>query len=257
MTFASEVRTCAKHGPFEAKTVQFNGRTIVQTRCPRCDEEAIQAQERLAKAHAEEAARRKVEALLQRAGIPPRFAGKSLDNYQAADTGQQRALKIARAYADAWDRVRAKGTSLIFSGSPGTGKTHLACAIANRVIAAGSSAVYTTVSDALRSIRRAYDPGSSLTEGEAISALADPALLVLDEVGADYGTEHSKTLLFDVLNKRYEQVRPTIVLTNLDRDALTGHLGERIMDRMREGGGMLLSFGWASYRGEATDLFQP
>ena len=254
MTVGSEMRTCGKHGQYEARVIEALGRVITNTRCPRCEDDAAKAADRYALAEAEEAKKRRVEALMRRASIPTRFKDKTFWNYEANEAGQERALKIARAYADAWDRVLAKGTSLIFSGAPGTGKTHLACAIANRVIANGASAVYSTVSDALRSIRRAYEPGSGLSEGDAINALADPALLVLDEVGTDYGTDHSKVLLFDVLNKRYEQVRPTIILTNLDRDALAGHLGERIMDRLREGGGMMVSFGWASYRVGQPDI---
>ena len=97
-------------------------------------------------------------------------------------------------------------------------------------------------------MKRSYDRTSSGTEDDAIAELVKPRLLILDEVGADYGTEHSKTILFDIINKRYENIKPTIVLTNLDAAALREYFGERIVDRLREGGGKLVTFTWVSHR---------
>jgi len=129
-----------------------------------------------------------------------------------------------------------------------THNTHLACAIATEVIGQGASARFIAVIDALRLVKRSYDRTSSGTEDDAIAELVKPRLLILDEVGADYGTEHSKTILFDIINKRYENIKPTIVLTNLDAAALREYFGERIVDRLREGGGKLVTFTWVSHR---------
>jgi DNA replication protein DnaC len=49
-------------------------------------------------------------------------------------------------------------------------------------------------------------------------------------------------------------VLPTILLTNLDTEALKDYLGERLVDRMREGGGRMVSFTWDSYRGKAAEV---
>lgn len=244
---ATEERACAKHGAYPARIIEIMGRKITSS-CPACvaDEQAKQAarDER----EREEAKARRVELLFKRAGIPLRFQTRSFDNYTVENEGQERALRVARAYAEHWGEVKERGTCLIFSGGAGTGKTHLACAIANAVMAGGSSALFTTVSDALRSIKRAYDRDAGLSEAAAIGELVEPSLLILDEVGMDYGTDHSKTLLFDVINKRYENLRPTIILTNLDAPALREYFGDRIVDRLREGGGKLVAFTWASHR---------
>lgn len=250
MTLASETttKTCAKHGTYEARTANILGR-VITGRCPACtaEEEAREAER--AKRDAAAKANARIESLLSRSGIPPRFQSRDFDNYLAEEEGQQRALRVARAYADEWDTMRKRGTCLIFSGEAGTGKTHLACAIANAVIRRGSAALFMTVSDAMRAIKRSYDRDQGVSESDAIAALVEPHLLILDEVGMDYGTEHSKALLFDLMNKRYEQLRSTIVLTNLDAAALREYFGERIMDRLREGGGKFLPFKWESHRG--------
>jgi DNA replication protein DnaC len=54
--------------------------------------------------------------------------------------------------------------------------------------------------------------------------------------------------MFDVINRRYRDLHPTILLSNLDRDGLRAYLGERSFDRLREGG-IVVPFDWESYRG--------
>jgi len=244
---ASEPRQCAAHGEYMARVILVAGRTIISP-CPSCNTEQQAKEAERNRREQELSNRRRIEMLTQRADIPPRFKDCSFDNYTTKTDGQAKALHTARAYAEDWPQRLSKGTCLIFSGKPGTGKTHLACAIASSVLAAGHSALFITVSDAMRSIKRAYDKTADISEGEAIKALVEPRLLVLDECGMDYGTDHSKTLIFDMLNKRYEQVRPTIILTNLDAPALREYLGDRIVDRLRDGGGKFIPFDWKSER---------
>ena len=243
----TETRVCQKHGDYAANVIEIMERTIAP-RCPECSREEDARKAEMERRMNEDAKARRVELLRQKSGIPPRFQSRNFDNYAAENDGQARALRVAKAYADNFREMSDNGTCLIFSGAAGTGKTHLACSIASQIINNGWSAVFTTVTDALRSVKRAYDGQTGVSEGEAINSLVVPALLVLDEVGADYGTEHSKTLLFDIINKRYENVRPTIILTNLDAAALREYFGDRVVDRLREGGGKFVAFPWASHR---------
>lgn len=240
-------RECATHGAYMAKLVHIGGRTMGGA-CPSCQREREAAEMARAATIQAEAERRRIEHLFNRAGIPPRFQKRSFDNYEVKAEGQERALRVSRNYVENWPSVAELGTCLIFSGQAGTGKTHLACAIANALIPKGVSSLFTTVSDAMRSIKRSYDPASTVSESEAIHAFVEPRLLILDEVGASKGSEHEMQLMFDIINKRYEHARPTIILTNLDPTALREHLGERVTDRLREGGGKLVTFTWASHR---------
>jgi DNA replication protein DnaC len=77
--------------------------------------------------------------------------------------------------------------------------------------------------------------------------LGSVGLLVMDEVGVQYGTDAEKVLLFDVINRRYQDVMPTILLTNLDKAGLREYLGDRAFDRIRENG-LLVPFVWESHR---------
>ena len=78
-------------------------------------------------------------------------------------------------------------------------------------------------------------------------------LLILDEVGVQFGSDTEKLILFDVLNERYEKRRPTLVLSNLSLPDVEQYLGERIFDRLREDGGEAVVFDWESHRGNVQE----
>lgn len=77
-------------------------------------------------------------------------------------------------------------------------------------------------------------------------------LLILDEVGVQFGTDYEKVIITDIINRRYNDMRPTIILSNLDELELCDYLGARVMDRMFEGGGGVIAFGWDSYRAKVA-----
>jgi DNA replication protein DnaC len=243
----SKNQVCGKHGEYIDEGVMVGDRMIFR-RCPACNREYhIAAQEAKAKAEAA----RKVELakrLHESSLIPKRFKSCSFENFVASNEGQTKALATAKAYADSWEQMQERGAGLIFSGKAGTGKTHLACAIANAVIDLAVPAKFTTVTNMMRAIKETYSKDSDDSESKVLQRLSDVPLLVMDEAGMDYGTDFNKTLLFEVLNSRYENVNPTIILTNLDATALKEYLGERVVDRMRDGGGKLVTFNWESQR---------
>ncbi len=240
--------TCEVHGEYQAKC---HMRTI-WTKCPTCSKERWDAE---AAKKAEEAKAESI-ALWQRklgwAGIPDRFHERTLASYKATTDEQRTALSFAQEYADGFDAVSQTGRSAVFVGKPGTGKTHLAVGIALDVMGQwNGSALFTTAMRALRRVKGTWARGSEESETQAIEALVFPDLLILDEVGVQFGSDTEKMILFDILNERYERRKPTILLSNLTVDEVKGYLGERIFDRMREDGGRVVVFDWASYRGQA------
>lgn len=188
------------------------------------------------------------ESIFQRAAIPPRFATRTLQNYSPQCDKSGAALRTATYYAESFTTALESGQSLIFVGNVGSGKTHLASGIAHEVLKDGYSALFSTVLGAVRTVKDTYRHDSPKTESEAIMDLVKPDLLVLDEVGVQFGSDTEKLILFEIINGRYEHMRPTILLSNLDIAGLSEYLGERVMDRLREGGGKMVAFDWASYR---------
>lgn len=242
---------CEMHGDY----VSRNAHGLYWTKCPACATEARAAEDE------RRVEREKVEALLRwqkRLGhscIPDRFRDRTLENYITEIEGQRRALEFATAYADDFDDdALASGRGALFVGKPGTGKTHLAVAIALQIMRDGrtTTALYSTAMRAVRRVKDSWGRGSTESETEAVAALTDPDLLILDEIGVQFGSETEKLIAFDVMNCRYERRLPTLLLSNLDADGVRAFLGERIFDRMREDGCEVVVFDWESHRGKVA-----
>jgi len=256
-TFAQEAKTvtCPDHGDYEAAVMTIGGREIVSY-CPACAEvsKARQIDGAMAelREHREKARRRRVEARVATSGIPPRFRDCSFDSFEIAtgtpaEASQARAVKVCRAFVDRWESVRAKGQVLVMTGPTGTGKTHLACAIANAVMYRHEASVaFGTVSDHVRGVKAAFQKESGRSERDAVNALIDLDLLILDEIG-QRTTDYDQQLMFDVINSRYNHMRPMVLMSNLLADDLEQVLGDRLSDRLREIG-MFLPMSWESHR---------
>lgn len=249
-----EVRpsTCGEHGPFEQRITHVLGREFA-SRCPACiaQEDREEALKRAALKTWER--QRNLEFRLGRAAIPKRFAGKSFSGYDAKEPGQVKALRVCQEFAENFKQHAECGRCLLLLGTPGTGKTHLGAAIANTVMELhGSTAVYRTIGSVFQDIRDSYGENSHKTEGEILSPLIAADLLVMDEIGVSKETPSDFELrtTFSIINGRYEQMRPTVIISNLGVDEVKVALGERSADRLREGGVIVLLFSWGSARGE-------
>ena len=230
---------CTRHGWYKNKKGEVKG-LYVETACPRCSGEVVAANED-----------DRVVELSRKSLIPKRFKNKTLAGYSAESPDQKKAFNICSAYAEGFEDRYKQGGGLVMCGRPGTGKTHLSCAIANYVIETfAMQAVYMTVIEALRKVKDTY--GTAQSEQVVIDGFCKPKLLILDEVGVQFGTDTEKMILFEIMDNRYKEMKPTILISNLSFDELHGYVGDRVMDRMKEGGGAIIGFGWSSYRQQAA-----
>lgn len=179
-------------------------------------------------------------------GIPDRFASADLETWSATTEGQQRVAKVVGRFATNFAKAKGLGSNLVFRGGVGTGKTTLACATLRAVHAAGYSARYTTLAQFFRRMKESF--GGDGPAASAIQAqFARVDLLVLDEVGVQYGSKAELVMLTELIDERYAAKRPTIVVSNLGAAALIDMVGERAADRLAEQGVDLL-FDWPSFR---------
>lgn len=239
---------CVDHGEFEGTVSYILGRQF-KSACPECMR--IRQEEEDKRTREQEALLRqyRIAQQLGAAAIPSRFTDRSLDSYEAATDRQHKALASCREYAENFDKHYRDGRCLMLMGLPGTGKTHLACGIANYLIReSGMSAVYRTVGGMLIELKSTYERNSEHSEAEIMRGLTTPDLLVLDEIGATKPTEFELATLFAVINARYEQKLPTLIVSNLPPKELAGAIGDRCVDRLREGGGIVVGFDWESAR---------
>lgn len=244
--------TCPQHGEFTAQRTYVLGQYCSWSRCPGC-EQAIQE---AARAWEEKQRIAEAASRVEHAHIPARFRVKTLENFQVENEEQRISLALAREYVAEFSSNLKTGRCLVFCGGVGTGKTHLACGIAQALIPS-HSVQYAPVRDLIRDLRDTWRRNSDTTETELLRRLRDLHLLVLDEAGAQFGTDAEKIQLFDVINARYGAQRPTLFVSNLGLVGLRAHLGERVIDRLRENDGRMLVFRGKSWRSKTADLAYP
>ena len=90
-----------------------------------------------------------------------------------------------------------------------------------------------------------------LPEEEIISKLTSPYLLVVNEIGVQFGSDKERNLFTEILDDRYEALKPTILIGNVTIGDISDLLGDRVVDRFKEDGQVLV-FTWESYRGKGS-----
>lgn len=238
---------CETHGEFESRNLFRD----VWSKCPQCAANQQATDQREAEERENTAKHLAWQRTLGEAAIPERFRNRTLESYAPTVDGQRRAVAFAQDYACNFGAAIETGRSAIFCGKPGTGKTHLAVGIGLEVMRSGRLVLFTTAQRAFRRMKDAWRKDSDESEGDVIRLLVQPDLLILDEIGVQFGTKFEENALFDILNERYEKRRPSLLLSNLTAPEVRAFLGERVYDRIKEDGGVIVPFDWSSFRGAA------
>lgn len=262
-TFAGE---CPMHGAVDRSEVeQFDGSMAVRP-CKQCQFHGLRVAPRSSEEHLLALVNLQAESVnsaLVGSGITPRFAESTFATYRANTPAMTQALETCRGYADNFGEHFQAGRNLLLCGNIGAGKTHLASSIVQHVIRQhGAVAVITTAAEIIRVFKRSMDRNAGYTEGDVINELASFDLLVIDEIGAQKGSEYELGVLHEIVDRRYQLVLPTVVVSNLparskvDVDgkstpSLEQFIGARALDRLRENNALLVGFTWVSARGRA------
>jgi len=186
------------------------------------------------------------------AKIPKRFADKSFASFVASLPAQQVALDACIEYVDNFSKHKREGRCMLLLGKVGTGKTHLACAILQCIVRNhGFSGLIVTAESITQAVTDSFRNNSGPTKTDLINELASVDLLVIDEVGVHSvrpGKDFTPSLLHETIDRRYQLVKPTILVSNQKPEDLHSFIGPRAADRLRENGGLLAPFTWKSAR---------
>ena len=176
------------------------------------------------------------ESLSELSGMhPTSFDELSLEYYSAqpeAKTGisprarMRGVIEYCRTYAESFD---GRDDSLLLTGPTGVGKTHLSLAIAGEVLARGYSVVYGPVQKLLHRLEKEH---FGRAEGNSEDVMTDCDLLILDDVGTEFGSPFYTAALYNIINERMLSEKPTIISTNLNQKQLTARYGEQIASRI-------------------------
>ncbi len=119
---------------------------------------------------------------------------------------------------------------LVLMGGYGTGKTHLAAAIANDRVGRGDSVLFVVVPDLLDYLRATFAPMSRITYDDRFESVRNAPFLILDDLGAQSATAWAQEKLFQLLNHRYNEQLATVITTNRDMDEIEPSIRSRLSD---------------------------
>lgn len=218
------------------------------------DYDARQAEQREAdKLAADRKARReRAERLVGSNKLKRRFAQRTFTTWVVTPENKQ-AYNAAIEYVSHFRERYNDGVGLYIEGTYGTGKTHLAAAIANKLIEQGIPVICKTSIAILEDVKNAFDHN----EQQVLRIYKTVDLLIIDDLGKEQCTEWSQAMLYGILNERYEDLLPTCITTNFGEDdlirqmTLSGGDNSRIraiISRLHEVN-VVISMVWDDYRG--------
>jgi len=136
----------------------------------------------------------------------------------------QKALKAAHNFAE-----KPKGW-LVMLGTYGSGKTHLAAAIANYRAGLGDPPLFVMVPDLLDHLRATFSPTSATTFDRRFDEIRTAPLLVLDDLGTQSMTPWVREKLYQLFNYRYNAELPTVITTSDSLDEMDARIRSRLLD---------------------------
>lgn len=141
------------------------------------------------------------------------------------------AKKAVEQFCLKWP-YEVEGKGLIFTGSCGLGKTHLALAAMRRLIFDRNvtQAVYVNERRFFQEVRDSYNDATAVKESVLLDRMFSAQVLVLDELGTQKPTEWAQSKLADIIDTRMGMARQvTFMTTNFDMQPDgENSLGERI-----------------------------
>lgn len=140
---------------------------------------------------------------------------------------------VCLKYVQNWEEMKAENIGILFYGDVGTGKSFLACAIANALLEKLVSVSVTNFPRILNSFQGAFDDERQ----KRIDRLQHYSLLVIDDLGVERDTAYSVEQVYNVVDTRARSGKPMIVTTNLSMKDLQNPPSlayKRIYDRVLE-----------------------
>lgn len=175
---------------------------------------------------------RRRESLVDRkteAGIRKLYLDSTFVNYKVENSEQQVVHSTLSTYE--------YGKSIVLHGGVGTGKTHLACALVDKMLQLDFSCYYVKYFN-LASIQ--------IEEKKLYKSIVSRDFLVIDEFGRS-DSDYKTCLLFEIIERRCDDLLPTMIVSNLDTATIRHALGDALYSRVKRSC-IAFKTSWEDYR---------
>ena len=172
----------------------------------RCEREAKEAQEQRIRYEEE---RRQIDSLKQLSLLDAKSREVCFRTYEVKQENRK-VFGIAKRYVENFDKMYAQSQGMLFGGDVGTGKSYTAAAIANELMERMNSVIMTSFVKLLQDMQ-----GFDTDDGSYMNRLNRAKLLIIDDLGAERGTDYALEKVYDIIDSRYRSGKPAIFTTNL------------------------------------------
>ena len=167
------------------------------------------------------------ERIRNNSNLGVRFSRRTFDTFdkERDPNAYERCIEYCDTYKD------SERNSLLIIGGVGTGKTHLMASIANRLLDNGIPVLFDTFDGHLYKLKAEFDTRS---EPRYLKRMQRIDVLMLDDIGKEKQTEWSQSIMFQVVNQRYENMLPIVMTSNLKTTELAEYFGSAVWSRLCE-----------------------
>ena len=171
----------------------------------------------------EELAKRKKA--YESSGVPKRYWSESFETWQPRNDDDKKRLQMVMDYA----RQENNDYVLLLLGPKGVGKTHLGSSIIRE-----AGGTFISIEEMIFKYEAAADFHSNVNRVDLMNCYSTTPMLVIDEIGRSMQQQKEDSLLNYVLRRRYENMLPTVLISNLKKEDLLKKLGDAVVDRLVE-----------------------
>lgn len=161
----------------------------------------------------------------ENSGVPKRYWNESFDTWKTRNKDDEKRLQTVIEYS----HRESNDSVLLLLGPKGVGKTHLGASIIRE-----AGGTFISVEEMIFKYECSMDFHSETNRVNLMNFYSTTPMLVIDEIGRSMQQAKEDAILNYVLRRRYENMLPTVLISNLKKEDLLKKLGDAVVDRLTE-----------------------